>query len=68
VKLAPRLTELSVFDNSAELDPKTGKQPDPKHLVYAKAGKAAFTCELTSCPAWAKPVLMVLLGSPSAPP
>ncbi len=61
VKLAPRLTELRVFDNSIEGDPKTGKRPAPRDLLRSNCGKISFCCELATCPNWAKPVLAVLL-------
>jgi predicted ABC-type ATPase len=61
VKLAPRLTELRVFDNSAEADPKSGRRPEPKEVLYSRAGTPVRHCELSSCPQWAKPVLAVLL-------
>jgi predicted ABC-type ATPase len=61
VKLAPRLTELRVFDNSAEADPKRGHRPEPRELLHWKMGRLLFRCELTSCPQWAKPLLAVLL-------
>ena len=61
VKLAPRLTELRVFDNSVDADPKTGHRPEPKELLYSKAGNLVRHSELLRCPAWAKPVFAVLL-------
>lgn len=61
VKLAPRLFELRVFDNSAEADPKAGQEPEPKELIYAKNGRLARICELELCPDWAKPVVAILL-------
>ena len=61
VKLAPRLTELRVFDNSAEADPKSGRRPEPKEVLYSRAGKPVRHCELSTCPQWAKPVLATLL-------
>ena len=32
VRLAPRLTELRVFDNSADADPKVGQRPRPARV------------------------------------
>lgn len=61
VKLAPRLTELRVFDNSFEADPKTGKAPAPRELLHSEGGRITSHCELATCPDWAKPVLAVLL-------
>ena len=61
VKLAPRLTELRVFDNSIRADPKTGKAPAPRELLHSEGGRITSHCELATCPDWAKPVLAVLL-------
>lgn len=61
VRLAPHLTELRVFDNSAEADPKTGACPEPQEIFYAAAGVLQRCVELGACPAWAKPVVTVLM-------
>jgi hypothetical protein len=61
VKLAPRLTVLRVFDNSAEADPKTGHRPEPRELLYAEEGRLVRHCELSTCPDWAKPVFAVFV-------
>lgn len=63
VRLAPRLTELSIFDNSVDADPKTGQRPVPNEILYATKGKLARHVELDDCPAWARPVLVALLRS-----
>jgi len=61
VRLAPRLTALRVLDNSADADPKTGHCPEPRELLYSEAGKLIRQSDLLICPAWAKPVFVVLL-------
>jgi predicted ABC-type ATPase len=61
VKLAPRLTALRVLDNSADSDPKTGHRPEPRELLYSEGGNLIRHCDLSICPAWAKPVFLVLL-------
>jgi predicted ABC-type ATPase len=61
VKLAPRLTQLRVFDNSAEGDPKSGTRPQPVEVLSAQRGTLERHCPLETCPNWAKPVLMTLL-------
>jgi len=63
VRLAPHLTELRVFDNSAPADPKTGQSPEPIEILYAREGKLERHVELGECPEWAKPLLAVLLRS-----
>jgi predicted ABC-type ATPase len=61
VRLAPRLTALRVLDNSADADPKTGHRPEPKEILYSEAGKLVRQSDPSMCPAWAKPVFVVLL-------
>lgn len=61
VKLAPRLTELRVFDNSLDADPRTGRAPAPRELLHCEGEKVTSHCELATCPDWAKPVLGLLL-------
>ena len=61
VKLAPRLTELRVFDNSLDADPKTAKAPAPREILQSESGRVTAHCELVTCPEWAKPILGLLL-------
>jgi predicted ABC-type ATPase len=61
VRLAPYVTELLVFDNSTDADPKTGHRPEPQEVLYATAGELKRSMELTACPDWVKPVLAVLV-------
>lgn len=61
VRLAPYLTVLRVFDNSADADPKIGQCPAPIELLYAIGGKLQRSVELTKVPNWVKPVLTVLM-------
>ena len=61
VKLAPRLTELRLFDNSIDADPKLGRAPGPRELLHAEHGRVTSHCELATCPDWAKPVLVLHL-------
>jgi predicted ABC-type ATPase len=61
VRLAPFLTELRVFDNSAEADPKTGHRPAPRELFYAASGSLQRSLIFTAQPTWVKPVLAVLM-------
>jgi predicted ABC-type ATPase len=57
VELMPKLTELRVFDNSEEGDPRRGIAPQPKLLVHMDHGKIVDSCILTTTPEWAKPIL-----------
>lgn len=61
VRLARRLTELRVFDNSSDGDPKDGAAPRPVELLYAREGRIERRCDLSTCPAWAKPVFAELM-------
>jgi predicted ABC-type ATPase len=57
VSLLPKLTELRVYDNSAEGDPREGVAPQPKLLLHMKRGKIMDFCDLAMTPEWAKPIL-----------
>jgi len=62
IRLLSHLTELLLFDNSIEADPHTGATPEPKLLLHLVRGKVRETCALTEVPAWAKPILAVVLA------
>lgn len=59
INLLPYLTELRVFDNSAERDPVTGAIPAPKELLHWQRGKitAPAPTDLASTPEWARPIV-----------
>ncbi|HEV2717016.1 MAG TPA: zeta toxin family protein [Terriglobales bacterium] len=61
IRLLPRLTELLLYDNSEEADPRTGTAPEPSVVLSLVRGKVRQTCELTRAPEWAKPILAVAL-------
>jgi len=61
IQLLPRLTELLLYDNSDEADPKIGNAPEPKLIVHCIRGKVAESCDLTSVPEWAKSILAAAL-------
>jgi len=61
VDLMPKLTELRVFDNSEECDPRRGIAPRPGLLLHMDHGKIVETCELAKTPDWAKPILMTAM-------
>ncbi len=61
VRLLPRLTELRVYDNSAEADPHKGVAPDPVLLLHMVRGKVVRSGELAQTPEWAKPILAVAM-------
>lgn len=63
IALMPRLTELRVFDNSAERDPETGTIPAPRLLLHWKNGAVVgpSVAELEQTPDWAKPIVAAAL-------
>ncbi|HEY4641138.1 MAG TPA: AAA family ATPase [Thermoanaerobaculia bacterium] len=64
INLLPYLTELRVFDNSAERDPDSGENPPPKLLLHWNRGRilAPPVSELEATPEWAKPILAAAIG------
>jgi len=61
VRLLPRLTELKVFDNSAEADPAQGIAPQPKLLLHLRRGRIIAPKNLPATPDWAKPIVAAAL-------
>jgi len=67
IALLPALTELRLFDNSAEGDPAAGGLPAPKLLLHWKRGKVVSLCDLQSVPDWAKPIVQAALQYSTRP-
>ena len=65
IQLLPRLTELRVYDNSAEGDPERGVAPKPELILHVEAGRVVEMCDARRAPDWAKPILMAALHSDS---
>jgi predicted ABC-type ATPase len=61
VDLMPRLTELLVYDNSEEADPRRGIAPRPRLLLHMDRGKIVDSCDLTMTPEWAKAILVTAM-------
>lgn len=61
IRLLPTLTELRVYDNSAEADPHAGVAPEPRPILTTVRGKVAWSCPLAETPEWAKPILAAAL-------
>jgi predicted ABC-type ATPase len=61
VRLLPALTELRVYDNSATADPATGQAPRPVLVLHMERGRIVGPSDLTSTPAWAKPIVAAAL-------
>lgn len=55
IELLPYLTELRVFDNTAERDPVTGAIPAPLEVLHVRDGKIVKA--LDDPPDWAKPIV-----------
>jgi len=62
VRLLPRLTELRVYDNSAEADPAAGQAPVPRLVMHLVGGRIAGPPDLAGTPEWAKPIVAAALG------
>jgi predicted ABC-type ATPase len=60
IRLLPQLTELHLYDNSAEADPDTGATPLPLLLLHCRERRVVSPTSLRTLleatPAWAKPI------------
>ena len=61
IRLMPKVTELRVYDNSKEADPRTTTSLSPRLLVHLDRGRLASVCELAATPDWAKPLVLTAL-------
>lgn len=61
VQLLPALTELRVYDNSADADPATGHAPRPRLVLHVQRGRIVGPDELASTPEWAQPIVAAAL-------
>jgi predicted ABC-type ATPase len=61
VHLLPVLTELRVFDNSADADPAAGQAPEPVLVLHAERRRIAGPPDLRGTPEWAKPIVAAAL-------
>jgi predicted ABC-type ATPase len=61
VKLLPVLTELRVYDNSADADPTAGRAPRPVLVLHVERGEIVGPPDLSSTPQWAKPIVAAAL-------
>jgi len=57
VRLLPALTELHVYDNSADADPVTGALPEPRLVLHLKGNRVVAPSDLADTPEWAKPIV-----------
>ncbi len=61
IGLLPRITVLRMFDNSAEADPQSGKQPKLRLILHLERGKVVEPRDLRATPEWAKPIVAAAL-------
>jgi len=61
IRLLPKLTELRVYDNSADGDPIIGAVPQPRLIVHVVGGSVRESCPLEEVPEWAKPIVLAAL-------
>ena len=61
IRLMPNLTELRLYDNSREADPKTRKHPEPLLLLHVIKGEIKALYDLALIPDWAKPIVAVAM-------
>jgi predicted ABC-type ATPase len=57
IRLLPNITELRLYDNSEDNDPRTGRAPQPLVVLHLARGRVVTACDLTLTPEWAKPIV-----------
>ena len=60
LRLLPHLSELVVYDNSAQADPVRGIPPRPLLILHTRDGALVQSCGLAEVPGWAKPIFMAV--------
>lgn len=58
IELLPKLTELMLYDNTEEADPRTGAVPRPKLILRFVRGRTVEACDLIRVPEWAKSIVV----------
>jgi predicted ABC-type ATPase len=63
IALMPHLTELRVFDNSAEENSATGTIPEPRLLLHWRGNRIVVpsAAKMLATPEWAKPIVAAAL-------
>ncbi len=61
VQLLPVVTELRVYDNSAEADPAGEHAPLPVLVLHVAGGEIVGPPDLSNTPEWAKPIVAAAL-------
>jgi predicted ABC-type ATPase len=63
VRLIPKLTTLSVFDNSTEAAPENGAKPELFLVLRTAVGKTIGGCPAAQVPEWAKSLVAAAMRS-----
>ena len=61
IRLLPKLTELKVLDNSAEVNLEGGEAPRPVLVLHWEGGRIVGPPDLRATPEWAKAIVAVAL-------
>jgi predicted ABC-type ATPase len=68
IRLLGKLTELRLYDNSAEADPAAGVAPKPVLLLHWRSGRIIAPADLHQTPDWAQPIIVAAAKlAPQAP-
>lgn len=63
IELLPSLTELRVYDNSADADPAARRvPPTPMLVLHVENGRIASQCAPAATPDWAKPIVAAAMA------
>ena len=57
IRLMPALTEVRVYDNSADADPAAGAVPIPLLVLQVRKRRIVAPRRLAGAPEWAKPIV-----------
>lgn len=61
ITLLPQLTELKLFDNSAEASKQRARAPRPQLVLHVRDARIVAPKDLSRTPAWAKPIVAAAL-------
>jgi predicted ABC-type ATPase len=63
ILLVPRLTELKIYDNSRERDPRQSELPEPVLVLHWQSGSIVAPKNLRKTPEWAKAIVAQAIKS-----
>ena len=67
IRLLPLLTELRMYDNSANADPAAGQAPKPVLVLHMLRGRIVGPPDLTSAPSWSWPIVATAIEQSQTP-